>query len=350
MSNRLRIAIVGLRFGSYLIERMLTGDGKEFFEIAAVCDLDRQRADGMAGKLGVPAYYSLHDLLTMPDLPTIGLFTPPVGRAEQIRQIIRSGRDVMTTKPFELDPQTALDVLAEASSLGRVVHLNSPPPLPSPDLQQFEAWRTKYGLGRVISVRAEPWHGGGFGEEADGSWYDDPVRCPVAPIFRIGIYGINDLVWLLGEPEAVQVMHTRMVTRRPTPDTAQLTVRFKNGTIGTVFATIAVNDGENWDNRLTVQYERGTIKRLRGTGQGKGGGNQRTAILTLAALDAQNQPVHEQVEVNTVSGDYQWESFYRAVKGEKLDGQTRPEQIAAGIRIIQAMARAEQSGQTEPVV
>lgn len=349
MFNKLKIAIVGLRFGSYLIERMLTGDGQQFFEIVAVCDLDSQRADAMAAKLGVPAFHCLDDVLQVADIPTIGLFTPPVGRAEQIRKIIRSGRDVMTTKPFELDPQAALDVLAEAKLLGRVVHLNSPPPLPSPDLQQFEAWRKTYNLGQIISVRAEPWHGGAFGEEEDGSWYDDPARCPVAPIFRIGIYGINDLVWLLGEPEAVQVMHTRMVTRRPTPDTAQLTVRFKSGAIGTVFATLAVNDGENWDNRLTVQYERGTIKRLRGNGQGKGGGRQRTAILTLAALDAQNQPVHEEVEVDTVSGDYQWESFYRAVKGEPFEGQTPPEQIAAGIRIIRAMARAEQSGQTERV-
>ncbi len=349
MSTKLKIAIVGLRFGSYLIERLLTGDGQEFFEIAAVCDLDRQRADATAAKLGVPAFYSLGELLTQTTIPTIGLFTPPIGRAEQIRQIIRSGRDVMTTKPFELDVDAALQVLAEAQSLGRVVHLNSPPPLPSPDLQQFASWHSRYDLGRIISVRAEPWHGGGLSEEADGSWYDDPARCPVAPIFRIGIYGINDLVWLLGEAEAVQVMHSRMVTRRPTPDTAQLSVRFKNGAIGTVFATIAVNDGEGWDNRLTVQYERGTIKRQRGNGQGKGGGRQRTAILTLAAIDAQNQPIHEQVEVDTVSGDYQWESFYRAIQDEAIGETTSPQQIAAGIRIIQAMARAEQSGQTELV-
>ena len=203
MSTKLKIAIVGLRFGSYLIERLLTGDGQEFFEIAAVCDLDRQRADATAARLGVPAFYSLGELLTQTTIPTIGLFTPPIGRAEQIRQIIRSGRDVMTTKPFELDVDAALQVLAEAQSLGRVVHLNSPPPLPSPDLQQFASWHSRYDLGRIISVCAEPWDGGGLSEAAGGSWYDGAARGAVGAILRVGISGVTDRVWLLCEHRVI---------------------------------------------------------------------------------------------------------------------------------------------------
>jgi hypothetical protein len=41
------------------------------------------------------------------------------GRAGLIRRAIGAGKHVLTTKPFELDPWAAREVLAEAQRLGR---------------------------------------------------------------------------------------------------------------------------------------------------------------------------------------------------------------------------------------
>ena len=70
-------------------------------------------------------------------------------------------------------------------------------------------------------------------EQADGGWYDDPERCPVAPVFRLGIYIINNLAELFGEPEKVCALSSRILTGRPTADNADLAVLFKNGAIAT---------------------------------------------------------------------------------------------------------------------
>jgi predicted dehydrogenase len=147
----------------------------------------------------------------------------------------------MTTKPLELDASAALSVLREAREMGRVIHLNSPAPVLPMDISQIMEWQSAYKLGNPVGCRADVW--ASYTEQADGSWYDDPERCPVAPIFRLGIYLINDLIAIFGEPEEVQVFASRIATGRPTPDTAQLGIRFANGGLANIFSSFCVRDG-----------------------------------------------------------------------------------------------------------
>lgn len=340
---KIPIAVVGLNFGQSVIHQIVNGPGSPYFELAAVCDLNAEKARIVAESWGVKAYTDLEDLLADASIRAVGLITGPNGRAGLLRRIIRAGKDVMTTKPFELDPQAALDVLAEARSLGRVIHLNSPSPLPSADLQQILDWVEEYRLGKPIACRCDSWHGYGKGETADGSWYDDPARCPVAPIYRIGIYGINDLVRLWGEAETVQVLHSRLVANRPTPDTAQMNLRFKNGALAAVFSSLVVGDNEHREGAMTLNYEFGTIYRNAGPGV------ERASTRLALVAQRESGPVRLETVVPGWSGDYQWEMFHRAIQGHEPAGAVSPQQIAAGLRIIQAMARAEQSQKSETV-
>ena len=338
--SRVKIAIVGLNFGRHILEQLQTEPAKSCIELAAVCDMDRKKAEEAAAKYGVPYYTSIDELLGNAEIPAIGLYTGPNGRAGLIRQLIRAGKDVMTTKPFELDPAAAADVLQEAAKLGRVVHLNSPSPTLPNDLQQLEKWRTHLNLGRPVAARADVTVR--YNEKADGSWYDDPHRCPVAPIFRLGIYLINDLIRICGLPESVIVVQSRIFTGRPTSDNAALSIFFKNGAIGNVFASFCVDDGQLYRNSLTVNFERGTVYRNVGPVQGK----QRLQVVMKkpdGSLHAEEMECPE-----PVSGAYQWEVFARAVRGEKI-GDLPPEQIVAGVQVLAAMMRAERSGLPEKV-
>lgn len=342
MIKKIPIAIVGLNFGRWIIDRLLKpGAGQDHFEIAAVCDLDAVKAQEMAAKSGARIYANLDDVLADPAIPAVGLFTGPVGRAELIRKIIRAGKHVMTTKPFELDAQKALDVLAEARKLGRVVHLNSPSALLPPDLQQIKKWQDQYQLGRPVGCRAETY--ASYNESADGSWYDDAERCPVAPVFRIGIYLINDLVQLFGEAQSLQVLESRIRTGRPTPDNAQVSILFKNGAIANIFASLCVDDGQRWENSLTLNFENGTIYRnvgpmLFGRHQGE------LSKLHLVAM-RDGKPLIERSEYSGGNEEYPWAAFYRAIHGEVIEAPA--DVIAAGIHIVTAMKRAEKSGATE---
>ena len=341
--DKKRIVIVGLNFGRCMVfSEFVHGKAGEYFELAGLCDLDADKCRNMAANLGVRAYANLAEVLADPEVAVVGLFTGPWGRAGLISQIIRAGKDVMTTKPFELDPQAAMDVLLEARRLGRVVHLNSPGPQPSEDLRQIARWREQYNLGRPVAARADAWVS--YREQPDGSWYDDPARCPAAPVFRIGIYMINDLVGVMGQAKSVQVTSSRIFTARPTADNAQVTIQFADGAIASVFASFCVDDQEPYKNALVLNFERGTIYRNSGPSEGQ----PAFCRMELVTPDGQ-QKVIQRTTTTSYSGLYQWDVLHRAISGEKIENEVPPEQIVQAVRIVRAIATAEQSAKTELV-
>jgi len=343
--KQIDIAMVGLNWGESIIRnQILDGPASEYFKLAAVCSKEKDRVDACASTYGVKGYYTLEDLLADETFPAVCLMTGPFGRAAMIQKIVEAGKHVMTTKPLEVDPSAALKVLELAKSLGRVVHLNSPTPLPSPDLTQILQWRKELSLGRPIAARADIWSS--YRETADGSWYDDPEKCPVAPIFRLGIYLINDLVRLIGKPVAVSVMSSRLLTGRPTPDNAQISVMFENGAIANIFSSFCVNDAQWWLSSLTLNHENGTVYRNVGPSLN---GSPRTNPELSVVVNREGAPYTFRAVAEGSSEVYQWGAFRRAILGETLDGELTAEETVLALRVVRAMSRAEKSGRTEKV-
>jgi predicted dehydrogenase len=261
-----------------------------------------------------------------------------------LRKIIRAGKDVMTTKPFEDDPAAARTVLEEAEEIGRVIHLNSPSPQPPAWIEHTERWRTQFGLGRPVGARAEVVVS--YREKQDDSWYDDPALCPAPPVFRLGIYLINDLVRLFGAVSEIQIVSSRLFTERPTADNAQLSLLFKNGAIGSIYASFCVENGQAYANSFVLHYERGTIHRnLRPTAYGRAHIGSR---LTLITANASREAVIEECEVDDPESTYRWDLFYEAVtkRGSVSIGI---DDIVHGIEVISVMACAETSQRTERI-
>lgn len=337
--EKIPIAIIGLNFGRRIVEDIINGQASEYIKLAAVCDMDEGKARDHADKYGVPCYTSLDDLLKYESIPAIGLYTGPAGRAKLLTKIIEAGKDVMTTKPFEVNCEDGLAVLKRAEELGRVIHMNSPAPCWSPDLQYVNEWQEKHSLGRLVGCTLSIW--ASYRDKSDGSWYDDPKLCPVAPIFRLGIYVINDLIRLFGEAEKVSVMHSRIFTERPTPDNALLSLQFKNGAVASVYASFCVKDGDCYRNSMTLNYENGTIYR----NTGPVGEEYSTAHMSLVMGEwDQGRDVVEDEIAAECSGRYQWDKFTAAVRGEDIGKTTSAETVIAGLLVIEAMARAEQEG------
>ena len=346
MVTKINVGVVGLNWGRKIIDdHLISGSASPYFRLAAVCQRDKKKADAVAARYKVKAHYDVASLLADPEIQAVFLMTGPVGRAEIIKQIVDAGKHVLTTKPFEVDAAAAFSVLQHAKQRGVVVHLNSPTPLCSPDLLQIKNWQKELHLGRPIAARADIWSN--YRELADGSWYDDGAQCPVSPIFRLGIYLINDLIRLFGQPDSVSVMHSRLFTNRPTPDNAQLSIQFKNGALVNVFSSFCIDDAQWWLSSLTLNFENGTIYR-----------NVRPSVtnaprthpeLTLV-VRGDGKPVSKTVVVEGSTEDYQWEAFYRAINGEKLEDEITTEEIVGGLEVIEAMVRADKSGRVEKVL
>ena len=336
MKTPLRMGLVGLNFGKYICDQLTTVPNLPV-KLAKVCDLIPEKAQEMATKYGVSTSPSLTALLADPEIDVIGLYVGPNGRADLIRQIIRAGKDVMTTKPFEVDAAAALSVLREARQLGRVVHLNSPNPRPAGEAAVIRDWLAAGAIGRPTLAHASVWVYYGP-TPADDSWYNDPKRCPLAPMFRLGIYPLNVLLTVFKDPVAVQVMHSRIETQRITPDNCSMTIRFKDGAIVNLIASFVVGGKDYYKNSLTICGTKGVIYHATGPKPREGEPPTPLLLSTDAGIEAKVPQGH--------AGDYDWEFFAARVRGEIKEDITQPEDIVAAVRVVNAMSQAELTGET----
>ncbi|MDF7826158.1 Gfo/Idh/MocA family oxidoreductase [Pontiellaceae bacterium B12227] len=343
----IRVGVVGLNFGRKIINGpLLQGAAKSFFKLAAVCDRDREICNAAALEYGVKAYYSLDDLLADDEIPVIILMTGPNGRADLLRKIIRAGKDCMTTKPFEIDPDEAAAVLAEARELGCFIYLNSPCAADSEDFKLINYWRDKYDLGMPVGGHHECWYKAV--EEADGSWYDDPDECPAAPVFRLGIYGVNDMLRIFGEPEEIQVMQTRLFTGRPTPDYARMCIKFKSGAMAdTLNGWVA--SPERQSTSLILYFERGTIYRnptMMPCDPVRANRLDDTYLCLCIGDESDGMPVETaRLPNNELSQAYQWDIFHHAVTTRKRPQDETPDEVVVNsLRILDAMKEAAKTG------
>jgi len=334
-SAKVKIGLVGLNFGQTIAREIAAPNIASKFELIALCDRDEALLTKYASQYHVTGYASLDDMLRDDEVEAIGLFTGPIGRAELIRKIIRTGRHVMTTKPLEMNPDAMLDVLHEARRSGCIVHCNSPGPILSQDIRIIQRWIKQYDLGRPTGAHADVWVS--YREAADGTWYDDTTRCPAAPIYRLGIYLINDLVKLWGKVEEVHLQESRIFTGRPTSDNAQLSLRFENKALATIYASFCVKDGDHYRNGLTLNFENGTIYRNTGPAWSP----ERVGQSHLALVkEQQNEPLVMARETASVtSGTYQWDYFFRAIQGEVDPHELSADDMVEGIRVIGAMTK-----------
>ena len=333
---------MGLRFGRHIVKLLGQEPANHHLHLAGVCDLDAALVTEVSESLGIKGYKSLDEVLKADSNSIIGLFTPPKGRAQLVRKLIRAGRDVLTTKPFELDPAEAQAVLEEARSLGRIVHMNSPASTLPQDLRLIDEWRTKHDLGRPVGGSARVW--APYHEKADGSWLDDPEACPAAPLFRLGIYLFNDFCQIFGPAQELQLMTSSIRTGRPTPDNAQVNIKYRNGALGQVYASFCVQDGDHYRNSMTLNFENGTIYRNAG-GVTTSTKRHSSEITLVKAKDNHRLVVeHVEIEENGSSGQYQWDVLADAVRHRKLATDETIFNVTEGIRVIDAMKRAQKTG------
>lgn len=330
--DRIKVVVVGLNFGGWVIENeLLNGSGKKYIELAAVCDLDQEKVDEFSSRYHVKGYVDYQQALSDEDIQAVVLVTGPSGRAKLIDAAICKGKPVMTTKPFDTSSVQTLEVLRKARRLNIPVFMNSPTPVPAGEIRQIMEWIGKYQLGRPVGYRASTWCA--YREKADGSWYDDPALCPAAPIYRLGVYLLNDLQRFLSPVREVQVLQSRLFTGRPTSDNAQLSILHEDGTIGSVFASFCIDDLQYYRCSIEMNFENGTVYKNVGPMDPEDKGK----VVVQVSAKVEGSLRSEKAYFENSGPGYQWDVFYKAFHGEDVGETISPESVASVIRIFERM-------------
>ena len=89
-------------------------------ELVAVCDLDAERAEALAGGTGARTYQDWRDLLDQEDLGAVIVCVPPQAHREPTVAALRRGLPVYLEKPIARTAEDAAEIVAAAKSSGTV--------------------------------------------------------------------------------------------------------------------------------------------------------------------------------------------------------------------------------------
>lgn len=233
----IRVGLIGCgRIAGHHIRSITAVDG---VELAAVCDLEADKAEAYANETGVPFYSNYREMLSAHnDIDTVAVITPSGMHFEHTMEMLEEfGRHVIIEKPTFMRPDELLKAYARAEALG---------------LSLFPVFQNRYNkavrrvkaaldsreLGdiRTVSVRLRwcrpqryydmaPWRGT-FSH--DGGALTNQT-----------IHHIDLLRHLGGEVEKVNATMQTMGAEIEVEDTAVGTFVYASGALGTLEATTA---------------------------------------------------------------------------------------------------------------
>jgi predicted dehydrogenase len=120
MTEKLRIAVVGAGYWGPNLARNFRGSPD--WELAAICDLDRDRAQRVSDLVGgVPVVTQLDDLLADESLDAVAIATPARTHHGIALAALKAGKHVVVEKPLADSGALGLDMLREADDRGLIL-------------------------------------------------------------------------------------------------------------------------------------------------------------------------------------------------------------------------------------
>ena len=120
MKGRLRIAVVGAGYWGPNLARNFRASPD--WELAAICDLDRDRAQRISDLVGgVPVVTRLDDLLADDHLDAVAIATPARTHHDIALAALKAGKHVVVEKPLADSGERGLEMLREADQRGLIL-------------------------------------------------------------------------------------------------------------------------------------------------------------------------------------------------------------------------------------
>jgi UDP-N-acetyl-2-amino-2-deoxyglucuronate dehydrogenase len=233
----LKIAIVGCgriaqRHADLLGTHQIAGA-----RLAAVCDVQPERAEAFAARHEVPGFSSLDEMLAMKGIDVVSVLTPSGMHAEHAIAVARSGRHVIVEKPMALTLLDADAMLRECDAAGvqlfvvKQNRFNVPVRKARQALDAGRFGKLVLGTVRVRWCRDQRY----YDQDAwRGTWAQDG-----GVLANQASHHVDMLSWFMGPVESVHARAAAALVDIEAEDTAVATIKFRNGALGIVEATTA---------------------------------------------------------------------------------------------------------------
>lgn len=224
--------------------------------LTAACDVQHERADEMAGKFGIKAFYSLEDMLNSGEVDVVSVLTPSGMHAQHTIAAANAGMHVVVEKPMALRLEDA-DAMIAACDRARVKlfivkqnRLNVPVVKAREALDAGRFGKLVLGTVRVRWRRDQSYYNN---DSWRGTWAQDG-----GVLANQASHHVDLLEYFMGDVLSVHARASRALVDIEAEDTAIATLEFANGALGIVEATNAARP-RDLEGSLSILGEGGTV-------------------------------------------------------------------------------------------
>lgn len=316
--------------------------------LVAVYDPVAERAASLAETFRVPKIHvSEDDVLTDPDIDVVCLCTPSGLHMTTAATAMEAGKHVVSEKPMDVSVEACDRAIAAENATGKVLTIISQHRF-DPATVAVKAAIDSGALGKIVLANAAvPWYRTqSYYDSGDwrGTWAMDGGGATM----NQGVHTVDVLLYLAGDVSTISAFYSVAAAheRIEVEDVSAASLRFKNGAIGTLYATTAAYDGFparieifGTDGAAIIEGDR--LKVLQ-TKSGRREGGEESAI--HAAMVAKGGTAAARLE--TVWGDShraQFEDFIHAIR-TKTKPQINGQEGRRPLRLIEALYRSARSG------
>ena len=261
----LRVGIISANWG--MVAHLPAWCALDGVEVVAVCTSREETARAAAATYGIAkAYWDHAKMARDPDIDIIDVGTRPDLRFGMVMEAIRNGKHVFASANFAADFAAARQMRDAARAAGIVGSLDSV--LPYNGAHRFLRGELDKGApGRPISVSAQLVINLFNGNPAGSYWRWFGTRSHGASAMRnLGTHSLHLLTYLLGPIQTVAAQSRTALkewrfedgtmVRPEVDDTAQMLLRFGDGTLGTLSVGWSSAALTGW--RMELSCERAT--------------------------------------------------------------------------------------------
>ncbi len=216
MTEKLQVGVIGAH--SWAEKAHLPGyHAHPDVEIAAICDIERSRAEKLAAMFGAARVYTDHrELLADPAIRLVDVCTPTATHLPLSLDAIAAGKHVMSEKPLHTEAAPAFDAATRAKARGVRTKLGFTFRY-SPAIRRLKGWIADGTLGQVFHIH---------GLEQNSQFLDPDFplrqfdvtsprdRLIPASIVGYGSHLVDLMRWLGGEFGAVAATMSNFVPER----------------------------------------------------------------------------------------------------------------------------------------
>ncbi|OUS69349.1 oxidoreductase [Paenibacillus sp. MY03] len=202
MSAKYKVGVIGVG-GIFQAAHMEAWLEHPEAEVVAVCDIRKERAQEIAGKLGVSRVYTdYRDMLREGGFDIVDICTPNLYHSEIAIAALEAGYNTFCEKPDAVNPVEAQKMADAAAASGKLLMVMRNNRF-NPNSQFLKRLADEGGMGEIYTGRCGWIRRRGI--PGKGGWFTTKELSGGGPLIDLGVHFIDLAMWIMGNPKPVSV-------------------------------------------------------------------------------------------------------------------------------------------------